>query len=354
MFNVPSEANKSKEQRAAESEVESFRKELGPFVVAAETTRMPMVFTDAKEANHPLIFANDSFLSLAGYDRKDVLGQSFDFLMKRPADPAALIKIEAAFAGGSDNEFEICFCRKDGNLFWAAVFISPILDKTGSVVQHFVSFVDLSKHKQEEDRLRFLLGELNHRTQNTLATVQAIAAQTLHGAANKEVVDTFEGRILALSKVHSLLGREHWETVSLRDLVDQILRPFGLNDPRVIRFSVKGGDDVRLQPKAALTLAMVFHELATNAAKHGALSDGAAGRINIAWRTEPAPQSDRMRLRWQESGGPPVTPPGRKGFGSRLIKGGLAHELAGEVHLDYEPLGVVCQIIMPIRRETVG
>jgi two-component sensor histidine kinase len=138
--------------------------------------------------------------------------------------------------------------------------------------------------------------------------------------------------------------------VSLRDVIDQILQPFGLNDCRVARFSVES-DDVRLQPKAALTLAMVFHELATNAAKHGALSNGAAGKIDIAWQVEPTPQGDRMRLRWQESGGPPVTPPGRKGFGSRLIEGGLAQELDGEVRLDYEPAGVVCQIIMPVGRE---
>jgi PAS domain S-box-containing protein len=346
---MPSEENKSREQQAAESEVESFRKGLGPFVVAAETTRMAMVFTDAKEANHPLIFANDSFLSLAGYDREEVLGQSFDFLMGRPVDPGALVQVEAAFADSSENEFEIRFRRKDGSMLWAAIFISPILDQTGDVVQHFASFVDLSKHKQEEDRLRFLLGELNHRTQNTLATVQAIAAQTLRGAANKQVVDAFEGRILALSKAHSLLGRKHWETVSLRDVIDQILQPFGLSDRRVARFSVEG-DEVRLQPKAALSAAMLFHELATNAAKHGALSNGAAGKIDIAWQVEPTPQGDRMRLRWLESGGPPVTPPGRKGFGSRLIERGLAQDLDGEVRLDYEPAGVACQITMPVRR----
>jgi PAS domain S-box-containing protein len=350
MSDMPSEENKSKEQRAAESEVESFRKDLGPFVVAAETTRMAMVFTDAKAANHPLIFANDSFLSLSGYDREEVLGQNFDFLMGCPADPEALAQIEAVFAGGPENDFEICFRRKDGSMFWAATFISPVLDKTGGIVQHFASFVDLSKHKQEEDRLRFLLSELNHRTQNTLATIQAIAVQTLRGAANKEAVDAFEGRILALSKAHSLLGRVHWETVSLRDVIDQILQPFGLNDRRVARFSIEG-DDVRLQPKAALTLAMLFHELATNAVKYGALSNGAAGRINIAWQAGPTPRGDRMRLQWQESGGPPVTLPGRRGFGSRLIEGGLAQDLDGEVSLDYAPPGVVCQIIMPVWRE---
>jgi len=344
---MPSEENKSREQKSAESEVESFRKDLGPFVVAAETTRMAMVFTDAKESNNPLIFANDSFLSLAGYDREELLGQSFDFLIGRPADPEALAQVEAAFAGSSESEFEICCRRKDGSMFWAAAFISPILDKSGDVVQHFASFVDLSEHKQEEDRLRFLLAELNHRTQNTLATVQAIAVQTLRGAASKEVVDAFEGRILALSKAHSLLGRKHWETVSLRDVIDQILQPFGLKDRRVARFSVEG-HDVRLQPKAALSLAMLFHELATNAAKHGALSNGAGGKIEVAWQAEPTPQGDRMRLRWQESGGPPVTL-GRKGFGSRLIERGLAQDLDGEVRLDYAPGGVVCQVVMPVQ-----
>jgi PAS domain S-box-containing protein len=354
MSDMPSGEKRSKEQEAAESDVESFRKNLGPFVVAAETTRMAMVFTDAKEPNHPLIFANDSFLSLTGYDREEVLGQSFDFLMARPADPEAPAQVEVAFAGSSGSNFEIRFRRKDGNMFWAAVFISPVRDTTGNVVQHFASFVDLSKQTQEQDRLRFLLDELNHRTQNTLATVQAIAVQTLRGAADKEVVDAFEGRILALSKAHGLLGRkQQWEAVSLRDVIDQILQPFGLNDYRGARFSVEG-DDVLLQPKAALTLAMVFHELATNAAKHGALSNGVAGKIDIAWKVEAIPEGDRLRLRWQESGGPLVKPPGRKGFGSRLIKGGLAHALDGEVRLDYEPAGAVCQIIMPVSLEVDG
>jgi len=98
---MSSEQNNSKEQKTAEVEVESFRKNLGPFVVAAETTRMAMVFTDAAKANHPFVFANESFLSLTGYDRKEVLGQSFDFLMVRPLDNEALAQAEAAFAGSS-------------------------------------------------------------------------------------------------------------------------------------------------------------------------------------------------------------------------------------------------------------
>ena len=114
---MPNEENKSGEQKAAEAEVESFQKDLGPFVVAAETTRMAMVFTDAKEPGNPIIFANDSFLSLTGYDQEEVLGQSFNFLMARGADPEALAAIEAAFEGRSDCHPEIRYRRKDGSLF---------------------------------------------------------------------------------------------------------------------------------------------------------------------------------------------------------------------------------------------
>jgi len=344
---------KSNEQKGAEAEVESFRKDLGPFVVAAETTRMAMIFTDAKETGNPIIFANDSFLALTGYDREELLGRSINFLVDGGADPETLAQVDAVFGDHTDSNAEICCRREDGSTFWAAIFGNPVRDKTGEVVQHFASFVDISKHKGAEERLRFLLDELNHRTQNTLATVQSIALQTLRGHADKQVVDDFEGRILALSKAHSLLGRETWTAVSLRDLLDQVLLPFGLVNREIVRFSIEG-PLVRLQPKTALTLAMVFHELATNAAKHGALSESTTGKIGIGWLIELTPQGERMRLRWQESGGPPVTTPGRRGLGSRLIEGGLVQELDGEVRLAYEPSGVVCEIVMPVHPRGVG
>jgi PAS domain S-box-containing protein len=336
----------SEEQEAAEYEVESFRRDMGPFVVAAEATRMPMIFTDAREPSNPIIFANDSFLSLTGYDREEVLGQNFGFL-GQGGDQDFLAKTIAEFTGGSADGVDIACRRKDGSQFWATIFITPVHDAQGVVVQHFASVIDQTKHEQEREHLRFLLDELNHRTQNTLATVQAIAAQTLRGVAERSVYDAFEGRILALSKAHTLLGREHWNAVNLRDVLDQILEPFGLNDARVARFSV-AGDEVRLQPKAALTLAMVFHELATNAAKYGALSNGDAGHVELGWQVETAQPDDRMHLQWRERGGPPVTAPTRRGFGSRLIAEGLAQDLDGDVQLQHDPAGLVCSIDMPL------
>ncbi len=125
---MPKSPNKSEEQKSAEAEVESFKNELGPFVVAAEATRMAMVFTDANQSDNPIIFANDSFLSLTGYAREEVLGQSFNFLMAHAADAEALAKIQAEFLGTSEGGSEIRYRRKDGSEFWAALFISPVRD----------------------------------------------------------------------------------------------------------------------------------------------------------------------------------------------------------------------------------
>jgi PAS domain S-box-containing protein len=346
-------ASKSGEQNAAEAEVEDFKDDLGPFVVAAETTRMPMVFTNAKEPNNPIIFANDSILALTGYSRDEMLAQSLDFLAASSSDPEAMAAINAAFEAHDGGERDISCRRKDGSVFWASVSFSPVRDDKGRIVQHFLSFIDLTKHKREAEHLQFLLDELNHRTQNTLATVLAIAGQTLRGPLAGTVVDLFEGRVLALSRAQSLLGRKNWDDVRLLDVIEKILEPFGLQDSQAARFSIRG-DTVRLQPKASLSLAMVFHELATNSERYGALSDEVAGQVDICWQTEATPAGERMRLRWQESGGPPVTPPSHKGFGSRLIEGGLAQELDGEVHLEYKPEGLLCQIVMLLPREVGG
>lgn len=343
-------ALKSAAQTLAEAAVERLRLNLGPFVVAAETTRMAMVFTDATIAGHPIVFANNAFQKLAGYAREEILGQPFNFLMARGDNEHALAQVQAAFAGESEGHLEMRDRRKDGTLFWAAVFTHPVRDAAGKIVNHFASFVDLTDHKREAEHLRFLLDELNHRTQNTLVTVQAIALQTLRGVADKAAVETFEGRLLALSKAHALLGRHNWDAVTLRDVLDRILEPFGLSDAPLSRVSLKGGR-IPLTPKAALTLAMVFHELATNAAKHGALAKD-KGHIDIVWRTEETPGGERLFLRWEEAGGPPIMPPDAKGFGSRLIEGGLARELNGDVHIAYEPSGLICRIAMPLSPPT--
>ncbi len=343
------QADKSGEQKVAESDVEGFRENLGPFVVAAETTRMPMVFSNAKAPDNPIAFVNQAFLDLTGYDEQEVLGQKFGFLILQGTDPEALTEIRTAFEGGRDLETPVRFRRKDGGAIWVSIFISPVRDDAGAVVQHFASFVDVTRHKREEERLRFLLDELNHRTQNTLATVLAIAGQTLRGMAEERTIDAFEGRILALSNTHGLFGTEKWNKVGLRDVLDRTLEPLGLGG----RVSIDG-DKVPLRPMEALTFTLAFHELAINAVAYGALSTQAGGKVDVTWRLEAVPKGHQVRLRWCENGGPAVASPPFKGFGRRLIEGGLAQDLGAEVRLSFEPTGVVCEIVMPVSKESGG
>ncbi|MGA7993833.1 MAG: HWE histidine kinase domain-containing protein [Bradyrhizobium sp.] len=342
---------KSDEQKDAEADVESFRKDLGPFVVAAETTRMAMLFTDATEPDNPIIFANDSFLSLTGYNREEVLGKSLNFLMANGSDAEALTRIKAEFEGSSSSGTEVLYRRKDGSEFWAGLFVSPVRDAGGDVVQYFASLIDLSKHKEDEVRSRMLIDELNHRVKNTLSTVQSIVWQTLRTTTDpKAIRQSIESRLFALSRSHDLLTREKWESAGLLDIAHDAMEPFGVSGGRADRIVITG-ENIRFPPKAALALSIAFNELATNAVKYGALSN-AVGSILIGWTVETAPAGKRLLLNWTEKGGPQVTPPAHRGFGSRVIERGLTHELEGTVHLDYRPDGLVCTMDIPLPKGT--
>ena len=275
---------KSEEQKAAEAEVDGFRKDLGPFVVAAETTRMAMVFTDAKEADNPIVFANDSFLALTGYSREEVLGQGFNFLLAHVADADALKVIEAEFAGDSDTGSEVLYRRKDGSDFWAALFICPVRDEAGEIVQYFASFVDLSRQKQEQAQSKSLIDELNHRVKNTLSTVQSIVSQALRMGSDPKVIrQTIESRLFALSRSHDLLTRDNWQGAGVSDLVKEAMEPFAAVDGRDERIVIRG-KNIRIPPKATLALGIAFHELATNAVKYGANAAQKCHRLNAVSR----------------------------------------------------------------------
>jgi two-component sensor histidine kinase len=204
--------------------------------------------------------------------------------------------------------------------------------------------LEIEHRRRIERQQNLLLDELNHRVKNTLATVQAMAMQTLRGV-DLPARDAFLARLFALSGQHDLLTMDNWEGASLEGVVRRALRPY--RDEDRSRFDVEG-PAVHLDPKRALALGMGFHELATNAARYGALSAD-TGKVVVRWTREPGDNS--VRLCWQEKGGPPVTPPQRKGFGLRLIEHGLARELSGVVRLDFSPDGLVCEWVMKLRDE---
>lgn len=227
---------------------------------------------------------------------------------------------------------------------------APILDDDGRVVGIFWQGVDITARKDAETHLRLMVNELNHRVKNSLATVQAIAAQTLHG---DEVPDRIRNalteRLIALARAHDVLTDEKWSGASLREIALQAAAPH-LSSVHADRFVIEG-PGVNLPPRSAIAVALALHELATNAAKYGALSV-LEGRVRIDWTASPGEDGDvRLHMTWRESGGPPVTPPAKRGFGTRLIERGLAAELRGKVWIDYPPDGVACTVDAVISAE---
>ena len=205
-----------------------------------------------------------------------------------------------------------------------------------------VYFRDISERKAAEERQQLMVNELNHRVKNALATVQAIAAQTLNDVP-AEVRERFTSRLMALAKANDLLVEENWQGASLRAIAEQVASPHAGEE----RFSIEG-PEVQLTPKAATAMALALHELATNAAKYGSLSVP-NGRVDLRWTLD---GKGRFELTWRETGGPPPTKPERTGFGTRLIERGLRNELRTEVRLDYAPTGLVCTLNGPLSEAT--
>lgn len=238
--------------------------------------------------------------------------------------------------------------HEDGRYRWLASRVVPVRGEDGTVLEWVGATTDVDGRRQQEQHQKLLLDELNHRVKNTLAVVQSIAVQTLRHATDGAVaVDHFQARLLALAKAHDLLTASRWAGTCLRDVVETAIGPcmgHGLE-----RFSIDG-PAVRLCPRPSLALSMALHELCTNAVKYGALSVP-AGRVRIHWHIREGDDRRRLLLAWQESGGPPVTPPTRRGFGTRLVERGLRHDLGGEVELAFGHGGVTCSIDMPLAED---
>lgn len=193
---------------------------------------------------------------------------------------------------------------------------------------------DLNEQKEAEELQRRLLNELNHRVKNTLATIQALTAQTLRGARDlPSAREALERRIRSMAQAHDLLTLRAWTGANLTDIVMRALDAFS---PTQVKTR---GTAIEVSPKHALALSLALHELATNATKYGALSC-AEGRVDVQWGAE----AGMLHLHWEESGGPPVVPPTRRGFGSKLLEEVVVMDLAGKTNLSYDASGVRCTI----------
>lgn len=235
--------------------------------------------------------------------------------------------------------------RPDGTRVPFIPYPTPLFDEAGKVVGAINMLVDITDRKKDEESLKTLIDELNHRVKNTLATVQSLARKSArHPGSAKEFQERFQGRLMALSEGHDQLTRGNWEQADLRDIVSGALAPYV--DELSQQVEVKG-PPVRLPPRTALTLTMVLHELVTNAAKYGALSQ-TGGRIHIEWELQPEAEGRALHLVWEEQGGPAVTRPKKRGFGTQMVERSIPAELGGTASLQFEPTGVRCRISFPL------
>ena len=249
--------------------------------------------------------------------------------------PEDLTRIEKIVRKGASesNTFqtEARIVRPDGQTRWCICAAAMTSDTLGNVTRASGVTIDITELKEAEARRTLLVREVDHRARNALAIVQSIVRMT-KSKSIEFYVSTVEGRIAALSTAHALLAESRWEGASLNRLVDEELAPYRSAD--VERLTI-AGPAVFLKPETAQIIALVLHELATNAVKYGALSD-AAGKVSLRWQCE----RNKLGLQWEETGGPPVTPPTTKGYGTKVITASIQQQLSGAATFDWRPEGL--------------
>ncbi len=299
--------------------------------------------------DHVFQMQNAAYARIVGRD--DIVGKPIREALPDLAGQGYFELLDSVFATGEPYEGKgsLVTFRPEGSDHETSRHIDfiyqPVRNNEGAVVGIFVQGHDVTETVQAAQRQRLMIDELNHRVKNTLATIQSIAMQTARSHEDpKTFAESFQARLLSLSHTHDLLTRSHWEGAGLHDVLEHETSAYGSS--RV----VLNGPQVALWPAAALSLGMIFHELATNAAKYGALSVP-DGHVFVDWTV--ANQADRrLSVVWREVGGPPVSAPTRKGFGSRLIERNVRHDLAGEARLSYSSDGFTAELSVPLDRDS--
>jgi PAS domain S-box-containing protein len=293
----------------------------------------------SKDLNGIITSWNRGAEQLFGYTAEETVGKPVTMLIpieRRDEEPKILQRIRS---GERIDHYETIRRRKDGSLVEISLTVSPIKNAEGEIIGASKIARDITERRRAQEQQALLLGEMKHRVRNTLATVQAIATQTLRSAASEDR-DAFLARLRALAGAHDLLTLERWNQAPIGDVVAGALNAFqGSYGERI---AIAGPKDAVLDAHKAMLLAMALHELSTNAIKYGALSNQ-SGQVSVRWDLVPGDEAQCLKFVWQESGGPPVKPPERKGFGSVLIERALQRELGG-VEYTFDPGGVTCTL----------
>jgi PAS domain S-box-containing protein len=284
-------------------------------------------------------FINQAMADALGRPRQELLGDGWLASLDPEDAPAFLTARHAARLSHSPIRYEGRFRHADGSLRVVQLYGRPRFDAHGAFKGHIGMATDVTEQRDAVRRQQLIVNELNHRVKNALVTVQSIVNQTLRECGVDRLVENLVAeRLLALADAHDLLTQESWQGADLVDIVQLATASYS-----GVRVTVQG-PPVRVGPKVGMALSLALHELATNAAKHGALSRP-RGRVRVSWKVV----DSHALIEWRETGGPPVEPPTRTGFGLRLLGRGMLGELGAPAKITYARSGLVCELSAPIQ-----
>jgi PAS domain S-box-containing protein len=311
------------------------RKELAAF--AFQRTRMPMVVSDAREPDFPIVLANDAFLALTGYAAEELLGKNCRLLQGEATSGTAVAQIRAAIAQQRETTIEVLNYKKDGTQFWNQLHLSPIHDEHGELAYYFASQVDVTDYRRiqtlEEAEHRLLL-EVDHRTKNVLAIVDSVVRLSKSDNAAAYAASV-QQRVQALSRTHVLLAEKGWQEVELAEIIRVQARVFESSDIEI------AGPVVMVPAPSAQPIGLAIHELAANAAVHGALAQ--KGRLRISWELH----DGGLTLTWHESGPARPNKEAGRGFGNVLLGAVVEKQLGGRISRDWRDDGLLLVLDLP-------
>jgi two-component sensor histidine kinase len=337
--------------RAARDEAErSLRDRTQELEVVLETAPAAVWFTYDPAVKHVksnahasrlLRMARDSDVSIAS-------GQltHLQVFMNGTPCPMDQLPLDRAFRGEHLRDEEYVFRFDDGTEITLLTSAEPLRDPGGKITGSVAIGIDISERKRNDEHQKLLINELNHRVKNTLTTVQSIARRSLRTASSLPDAERALGdRLVAIARAYDVLTREHWQGSSVASMIENTIGGYG----QAGRVKLEG-PEFWLSPSTSVTFSLIVHELAVNATKHGALS-GDDGQVRVSWTVEHEPDADVLMLTWRETGGPPVRPPERSGFGSDLLR--RLSESGGSKHqMDFDPAGLTCTFSLRQQRGT--
>jgi PAS domain S-box-containing protein len=294
----------------------------------------------SKDLNGIITSWNSGAQRIFGYSAEETVGKSINILIpedRSDEEPAILQQLRR---GERIDHFETVRRRKDGGTLDISLTISPMRNAAGTIIGASKIARDISERKRAHAHIAVLAREAEHRAKNVLATVEAVVQLT-----NSETIEGFKqavsGRIRALANVHRLFVENRWEGADVRSIATEELSAYSQGSEAGVKIS---GPTILLEPGAAQSIAVVLHELTTNAAKYGALSVP-GGRVQVEWsRKDDGP----LVLHWIETDGPSVVPPKKRGFGSRVMES-MIKQLKGDLRFDWRSEGLACELTLPMK-----